>query len=69
MMRLVMESSGLTLWPVLSLVVFSLFTAGLLAWLYRRGSGAFYRDMARLALEGSENSERITAGGEHGRQG
>lgn len=80
MMRLVMESAGLTLWPVMSLLVFSLFSIGLVAWLYRSGSGGFYRDMARLALEGSgavaqgasagtENPERDRRGGEHGRKG
>jgi hypothetical protein len=51
MMRSVMESAGLALWPVASLVLFNLFALGLGLWLYRRGSKPFYEDMARLALE------------------
>jgi hypothetical protein len=51
MMRAVMESAGLTFWPVFSLVLFCLFAAALVAWLYRRGSGDFYQGTARLALE------------------
>lgn len=61
MMRAVMEQAGLTFWPVLSLVVFCLFGAGLVAWLYRKDSRSFYREMSRLALDGE--------GRENGRQG
>lgn len=69
MMRAVMEGAGLTFWPVLSLVVFTLFILGLVAWLYRQGSGEFYHDMARLALgrAGAEAASR--EGREHGPQG
>lgn len=59
MMRAVMEGAGLTFWPVLSLSVFGLFTAGLLAWLYRKGSREFYQSMAGMAMEE----------GRHGNQG
>lgn len=71
MMRAVMEGAGLTFWPVLSLTVFGLSLLGLLAWLYRSGSRSFYRDMARLALEGgAEGSEKDGEEGRHdGRQG
>jgi hypothetical protein len=51
MMRAVMESAGLVLWPVASLILFNLFALGLGLWLYRRGSKPFYDDLARLALE------------------
>ena len=68
MMRAVMESAGLTFWPVFSLVLFSLFGAALLAWLYRRGSGDFYQGMARLALE-QNGAEASQDGREDGRQG
>ena len=54
MMRAVMEGAGLTFWPVLSLVVFTLFGAGLLAWLYRSGSKDFYRRMAHIATDGRD---------------
>jgi hypothetical protein len=68
MMRAVMESAGLTFWPVLSLVIFGMSLLGLFAWLYRSGSGGFYRDMARLALD-PRTSEAGEEGGNHGRQG
>jgi hypothetical protein len=65
MMRAVMESAGLVLWPVASLVLFNLFAVGLGLWLYRRGSKPFYEDMARLALE-TPSSAREAAGAREG---
>lgn len=50
MIRLVMERSGLTLWPVLSFAVFFASCLLMLAWLYRPGSGLFYGRLSRLAL-------------------
>ena len=70
MMRAVMESAGLTFWPVLSLTMFTLALIGLLAWLYRSGSKGFYRDMARMALdEGAARSAMEAGGRQHARQG
>lgn len=51
MMRAVMESADLTFWPVLSLAVFGIYAVGLVAWLYRKGSGKFYQSMAGMAVE------------------
>jgi hypothetical protein len=68
MMRAVMESAGLTFWPVFSLVLFCLFAAALVAWLYRRGSGDFYQGMARLALE-QDGAGKPHARRDDGKQG
>jgi hypothetical protein len=59
MMRTVMESAGLIFWPVLSLVLFTLFAAGTALWLWRRGSKGFYEDMARLALGGPGKNDCV----------
>lgn len=70
MMRAVMESAGLTFWPVLSLTMFTLALIGLLAWLYRSGAKGFYRDMARMALdEGMPRTAVPAEGRQHARQG
>jgi cbb3-type cytochrome oxidase subunit 3 len=70
MMRAVMESAGLTFWPMLSLTMFSLGLIGLLAWLYRSGATGFYRDMARMALdEGAQPAAAGERGMNHARQG
>lgn len=50
MIRLVMERSGLTLWPVLSFVIFLVTCAFMLIWLYRPGSSTFYSNLSRMAL-------------------
>lgn len=50
MIRLVMERSGLTMWPVLSFVLFFGSCLLMLAWLYRPGSARFYGNLSRLAL-------------------
>jgi cbb3-type cytochrome oxidase subunit 3 len=63
MMRTVMEAAGLAFWPVLSLVVFTLFAAGATAWLWRRGSKGFYEDMARIALGGPAAGDRARDAG------
>lgn len=65
MMRNVMESSGLALWPVLSLVLFAAFTLALVLWLYRRGSALHYREMSGLALGG--NGTDAESSGKDGR--
>lgn len=70
MTRLVMESAGLTWWPLASLVVFGVFALLMVAWLYRKGSGGFYEGMARLALDSAQDGEDGRAEGRHdGRQG
>lgn len=51
MIRLVMERAGLTLWPMLSLLIFMTSSLAMVIWLYRPGSKAFYRDLAQLALD------------------
>jgi hypothetical protein len=53
MIRLVMERSGLTFWPVFSFVLFLVSSGCMLAWLYRPGSKGFYGDLSRLALDES----------------
>lgn len=68
MIRLVMERSGLTLWPVLSFVIFLVSCALMLLWLFRPGSASFYRDLARMALgerdeEGGGVDDSILKGG------
>ena len=50
MIRLVMESAGLTLWPVLSFIVFFASSLIMVAWLYRPGSKRFYGSLSRMAL-------------------
>jgi hypothetical protein len=54
MIRLVMERSGLTFWPVFSLVLFVVSCAVMLIWLYRPGSAEFYGRVSRLALGSDE---------------
>ncbi|MDB5104902.1 MAG: hypothetical protein JWP91_2591 [Fibrobacteres bacterium] len=67
MIRLVMERSGLTMWPVLSFVIFLVSCAVMLIWLYRPGSGDFYGNLARMALGEPGNGE--AEGGRDGREG
>lgn len=67
MMRAVMESAGLALWPVASLILFSLFVLGLGLWLYRRGSRPFYEEMSRLALEAPPSGGEAAGAKEGGR--
>jgi cbb3-type cytochrome oxidase subunit 3 len=50
MMRWVMERSGLTMWPILSLLIFTISSAIMIAWMFRRGSKEFYAQVAQLAL-------------------
>ncbi len=56
-MRLVMEAAGLAFWPSLSLAVFFAACLGMLAWIYRPGSKAFYRKMSGMALEFETENE------------
>lgn len=51
MLRLVMEGSGLSLWPAISLVVFMLTTLAVLYWIYRPGSADFYRRLGMMILD------------------
>ncbi len=51
MIRLVMESAGLTFWPVFSFVIFLASSATMLLWLFRPGSAPFYGRLSRLALD------------------
>jgi cbb3-type cytochrome oxidase subunit 3 len=51
MIRLVMERAGLTLWPMLSLLIFLASSLAIVIWLYRPGSKTFYQNLARMALD------------------
>jgi len=56
---MVMESAGLTLWPVLSFVIFVVSCLAMILWLYRPGSSAFYGGLSRMALDdGGEKKDR-----------
>ena len=57
MIRQVMEEAGLTLWPVLSLAIFTLSCAAMLAWMYRPGSRDFYQRLSRMALRDEETRQ------------
>lgn len=54
MMRQVMESAGLENWPSLSLAIFFALFLLVLLWIFRSGSGDFYRRLGDLALEDGE---------------
>lgn len=56
MIRLVMENAGLTLWPVLSFIMFFTSSLIMVAWLYRPGSARFYGGLSRMALGENQNS-------------
>ena len=58
MIRLVMERAGLTLWPMLSFILFLVSSVVILIWLYRPGSVVFYRDLANLALGNDQPQAR-----------
>jgi cbb3-type cytochrome oxidase subunit 3 len=51
MLRLVLEGANLSLWPIISLVIFFGTSLGVLLWIYRPGSSEFYRQLGGLALE------------------
>lgn len=59
MIRLVMEGAGLTIWPVLSFIIFFASCMLMLLWLYRPGSAPIYRRMARMALDGETGNGKI----------
>lgn len=63
MIRQVMEGAGLTLWPILSFIIFLTSCGFMLLWLYRPGSTPVYGRMARMALE-NEDGKRAEEGGE-----
>ncbi|MBW8889418.1 MAG: hypothetical protein JF616_16805 [Fibrobacteres bacterium] len=54
MIRQVMEGAGLTLWPILSFIIFLTSCGLMLLWLYRPGSTPIYGRMARMALENDD---------------
>jgi cbb3-type cytochrome oxidase subunit 3 len=54
--RLVMEASGLSFWPSLSLAVFFTACLGMLAWIYRPGSRSLYRQLSGMALDPTSDS-------------
>jgi cbb3-type cytochrome oxidase subunit 3 len=56
MMRQVMEGAGLTLWPILSLLIFTLSSAAMIAWMFRPGSKNFYGRLSRMALGNTEDT-------------
>ena len=56
MIRQVMEGAGLTLWPILSFIIFLASCGFMLLWLYRPGSTPVYGRMARMALEGEDGN-------------
>lgn len=58
MIRQVMEGAGLTLWPILSFIIFLTSCGFMLLWLYRPGSTPVYGAMARMALE-SEDGKSV----------
>jgi hypothetical protein len=62
MLRLVMEGSGLSLWPAISLVVFVLTSLAVLYWIYRPGSADFYRRLGGLALDDKGGASPAIAG-------
>ncbi|GEM_PF-3262105 len=68
LLRLVMERSGLTMWPVLSFVIFLVSCGLMLLWLFRPGSGPFYGSLSRMALgepdkmDGNGNEDSILQG-------
>ena len=57
MIRQVMEGASLTLWPVLSLVLFMASSAVMLAWMYRPGSRGFYDRLSRMVLREEEGKD------------
>lgn len=61
MIRLVMESAGLTFWPVLSFVIFLASCGLMLMWLYRPGAAPFYGRLSRMAL-GDDSGETVRDG-------
>ncbi len=63
MIRTVMESANLAIWPMLSLLLFAVFTLALCLWLYRRGSQPFYDRMSRLAMDDDASHADWTAVG------
>lgn len=62
MLRLVMESAGLSLWPAISLVVFMLTTLAVLYWIYRPGSADFYRRLGTMVLDDKSGTVSASSG-------
>jgi hypothetical protein len=51
MLRLVLEGANLSIWPLISLLIFFGTTMLMLLWIYRPGSADFYRQLGGLVLE------------------
>jgi hypothetical protein len=56
MIRQVMEGAGLTLWPILSLLLFTLSSAVMIAWMFRKGSDGFYGRLSQMALDDAQDA-------------
>jgi len=54
MIRQVMEGAGLTLWPILSLLIFTLSSGAMIVWMFRSGSKGFYDRLSRMALSDTD---------------
>ncbi len=69
MMRLVMERAGLTMWPILSFVIFLASMIGMVIWLYRPGSAAFYDRLSRQALGNGNGNGNVNGNGDNTQEG
>jgi hypothetical protein len=57
MIREVMERADLTIWPMITLVIFTVVTILMLLWIFRKGSASLYKEMSVMALDESEKAE------------
>jgi cbb3-type cytochrome oxidase subunit 3 len=57
MLKDVLNSGDLAMWPQISLVLFLACFIGILLWVYRRGTHAHYSHMANLTLDGDHQSQ------------
>jgi cbb3-type cytochrome oxidase subunit 3 len=51
LMKEVMSGAHLTLWPIISLVIFFTCSLIMLWWLFRKGSDTIYEDLRQSVLE------------------
>ncbi len=63
MIRQVMESANLTIWPIFSLILFMASSAAMIFWLWRQGSTETYRLLANVVFD--ENSEKNNHANQH----
>jgi cbb3-type cytochrome oxidase subunit 3 len=54
MVRQVMETAGLTLFPMISLILFFLLSLSVVLWTWRKGSKNFYQSFSEIALTDEE---------------